>query len=327
MKFLNSIRSRLFLGSLFWTAGLLLISHMAFILIARLRPQIRFTVYLHAALLIALVIMAIGLLILRSGLTPFRELRARLNAVRAGSEQRVDGVYPTEVQPLIDDLNKLLVSHDEAVRRAVARAADLAHGLKTPLAVLTHEADRAEDEGHVELAAAVRQQVERMRRSVEVQLAHARAAGSGATLGARASVLTSATSLARALNRLYASRGIEINVRAREEDVARCQPEDLDEILGNLLDNACKWASSRVVVSSSSEDGGVRILVDDDGPGIPADMRQAVLRRGVRADEAAPRSGLGLAIAADLIEIYGGAITLDVAPAGGLRVHVRVPRA
>jgi signal transduction histidine kinase len=210
---------------------------------------------------------------------------------------------------------------------AVARAADLAHGLKTPLAVLTHEADRAEDDGHADLAAAVRQQVERMRRSVEVQLAHARAAGSGATLGAHASVLTSAMSLARALNGLYASRGIEIDVRAREEDVARCQPNDLDEILGNLLDNACKWASSRVVVSSSSEDGGVRILVDDDGPGIPADMRQAVLRRGVRADEAAPGSGLGLAIAADLIEIYGGSIALDVAPAGGLRVDLRLPRA
>jgi signal transduction histidine kinase len=327
MKFLNSIRARLFLGSLFWTAGLLLVSHMAFILYARLRPHIRVTFYLHAALLIAVISMGIGLVILRSGLTPFRELRARLNAVREGSEQRIAGLYPAEVQPLIDDLNKLLASHDEAVRRALARAADLAHGLKTPLAVLTHEADRAEDEGHVELAAAVRQQVERMRRSVEVQLAHARAAGSGATLGARAPIVTSATSLARALNRLYASRGIEIDVRAREEDAARCQPEDLDEILGNLLDNACKWASSRVVVSSSSKESGVRIFVDDDGPGIPAEMRQAVLRRGVRADEAAPGSGLGLAIAADLVEIYGGSIALDVAPEGGLRVDVRLPRA
>lgn len=327
MKFLNSIRARLFLGSLFWTAGLLFMSHMAFVLIARIRPHMRVTIYLHAWLLVAVISMGVGLVILLSGLTPFRELRARLNAVREGREQRIDGVYPAEVQPLIDDLNKLLASHDEAVRRALARAADLAHGLKTPLAVLVHEADRAEDEGNADLAVAVRQQVERMRRSVEVQLAHARAAGSGATLGARASVMTSATSLARALNRLYASRGIEIDVRAHEEDVARCQPEDLDEILGNLLDNACKWAASRIVVTSSSDESGVRILVDDDGPGLPAEMRQAVLRRGVRADEAAPGSGLGLAIAADLIEIYGGSIALDVAPAGGLRVDLRLPRA
>jgi signal transduction histidine kinase len=327
MTLLRTFRSRLLLGSLFWTAGLLGLSHLLFVLWARFHPRIRVAIYLHAFLVLALVSMIVGLLILRSGLTPFRTLRARMNAVRDGREQRIDGEYPGEVQPLVDDLNKLLVSRDEAVRRAIARAGDLAHGLKTPLAVLMHEADRAEEEGQPELADAVRQQVERMRRSVEVHLAHARAAGSGATLGAHASVGASAQSLARTLNRLHAGRGTRIDVLAPEEDVVRCQPEDLDEILGNLLDNACKWAVSRVVISASADESQVSIFVDDDGPGIPEEMREAVLRRGVRADEAAPGSGLGLAIVRDLVEIYGGSMALETSPTGGLRAVVRLPRA
>lgn len=327
MMFLKTFRSRLLLGSLFWTAGLLATSHMLFVIWARFHPRIRFAIYLHAFGVLALVLMVVGLLILRSGLTPFRALRARMNAVRDGREQRIDGEYPGEVQPLIDDLNQLLASREEAVRRAVARAGDLAHGLKTPLAVLLHEADRAEEEGQAELANAVRQQVERMRRHVDVHLAHARAAGSGATLGSHASVSASAQSLARTLNRLYASRGIRIDVLASETDVVRCQPEDLDEILGNLLDNACKWAASRVDISSSADESNVTLCVDDDGPGVPEAIRDTVLRRGVRADEAAPGSGLGLAIVGDLVEIYGGSLALESSPAGGLRAVVRLPRA
>lgn len=327
MRLLRSFRSRLLLGSLFWTAGLLSLSHLAFVLWVKWHPHARFAVYLHAFLVIAFIAMIIGLLILRSGLTPFQTLRERMTAVREGREERVRGEYPAEVQPLIDDLNTLLASREEAVRRALARAGDLAHGLKTPLAVLMHEADRAEQEGHSELANAVRQQVERMRRSVDVHLAHARAAGSGATLGARASVGTSASGLGRTLDRLYASRGIRIDVRASADHLVRCQPEDLDEILGNLLDNACKWASSRVEISSEAEDRQVTVFVDDDGPGIPAAMRDAVLRRGVRADEAAPGSGLGLAIVRDLVDIYGGSIALATSPTGGLRAVVRLPSA
>jgi len=327
MTLLRTFRSRLLLGSLFWTAGLLGMSHLLFVLWARLHPHIRFAVYLHAFLVFALVCMVVGLLILRSGLTPFAALRARMNAVRDGREQRIEGDFPGEVQPLIDDLNQLLASREEAVRRARATAGDLAHGLKTPLAVLTHEADRAEQGGHREIANAVRQQVERMRRSVDVHLAHARAAGSGATLGAIASVSASAQSLGRTLNRLYSSRGIRVDVLACGQDVVRCQPEDLDEILGNLLDNACKWAASRVEISASADTSRVSIFVDDDGPGIPEELREAVLRRGVRADEAAPGSGLGLAIVRDLVEIYGGSIALEASAMGGLRVVVRLPRA
>ncbi|HEX3582859.1 MAG TPA: ATP-binding protein [Thermoanaerobaculia bacterium] len=327
MNILRTFRSRLLLGSLFWTAGLLGVSHLLFVLWARFHPHIRFAIYLHAFLVLALLSMIVGLLILRSGLTPFAELRARMNAVRDGREQRIEGEYPGEVQPLIDDLNQLLASRDEAVRRAHERAGDLAHGLKTPLAVLMHEADRAEEEGLAELANAVRQQVERMRRNVDVHLAHARAAGSGATLGAHASAGASAQNLARTLNRLYAERGTRIDVLASENVDVRCQQEDLDEILGNLLDNACKWAASRVAISASVDDSQVRIDVDDDGPGVPAEMRETVLRRGVRADEAAPGSGLGLAIVCDLVEIYGGSLALEASPMGGLRATVRLPRA
>jgi signal transduction histidine kinase len=327
MKFLHSLRSRLLIGSIFWTAGLLATSHMIFVLVAKIRPHFRLTIYLHVVLLLAMLSMAIGLVIARSGLTPFSELRQRMAALRDGREQRVAGRYPSEVQPLIDDLNDLLASREEAVRRAVAKAGDLAHGLKTPLAVLSHEADRADAEGAHELANAIRQQVERMRRSVEVHLAHARAAGSGATLGARASVAASADSLARTLRRLYAQRGIAIEVLVAEELFVRCQSEDLDEILGNLLDNACKWAESRARISSSVTGGSVAISVEDDGSGLAPSMREAVLQRGVRADEAAPGSGLGLAIVRDLVEIYGGTIALDASPMGGLRVEVRLPAA
>ena len=327
MNFLHTFRARLLLGSLFWTAGLLLLSHLGFVLWAQHHPRIRFAIYFHSFLVLAFVAMIVGLLILRSGITPFQTLRDRMAAVREGREDRVGGDYPGEVQPLVDDLNKLLASREEAVRRALARAGDLAHGLKTPLAVLMHEAERAEEEGQAELANAVRQQVERMRRSVDVHLAHARAAGSGATLGARASVGTSASRLARTLNRLYAGRQISIDVLASADDVVRCQPEDLDEILGNLLENACKWAASRAVVSASADDGHVNIFIDDDGPGIPAAIREAVLRRGVRADEAAPGTGLGLAIVRDLVDIYGGSIALDTSPTGGLRAKVQLPRA
>jgi signal transduction histidine kinase len=268
-----------------------------------------------------------GLALLRESLHPFDTMRRRLSDIRAGKERQLLGSYPTEVQPLVDDLNALLEHRDQTVRKALAKAGDLAHGLKTPLAVLAREAELAEAAGHRDLAATMGQQVERMRRQIEYHLAHARAAASGATPGMRCSVVASADALARTLLRLHAERGITIDVRVAPDHHVRGQREDLEEMLGNLLDNACQWASSRVLLESTISGDRLVITVDDDGPGLDASMRPVVLQRGVRADEAAPGSGLGLAIVRDLAELYGGSISLDAAPQGGLRARLELPAA
>lgn len=281
---------------------------------------------LHFGLLsiVATGLLVAGLSQLRRGLSPFNHLRERLGDVRAGRARRLEGGYPTEVQPVVDDLNALLDDREQRVTRAIAKAGDLAHGLKTPLAVLSQEAARAAAAGQSDLAATIDQQVARMRRQVDYHLAHARAAGPGGAAGARASLKESADGLARTLLRLHADRGLTIRVDVSSDRMVRVQREDLDEMLGNLLDNACKWARSRVTLTSAVADGFVAVIVDDDGPGLDPSMREAVLQRGVRADEAAPGSGLGLAIVSDLAELYGGSIALEPSPDGGVRARLRV---
>jgi signal transduction histidine kinase len=325
-----SLRARLLLGAVLWTVG-------GFSLIGVVMTQIMFhhpsaprffhRVFAHvtAVSILALLFMIAGLVQVRRGLSAIDRLRVQLAAVHQGRERLVEGTYPTEVQPLVNDLNVLLEHREQAVKRAVARAGDLAHGLKTPLAVLSHEADRAAATGQHELAAAVTQQVERMRRQVDSHLAHARAAASGATPGAQCQVAESAEGLARTMRRLHADRGLAISVRVAPDHSVRCQREDLDEMLGNLLDNACKWGQSRVSIESTAAPESIVITVDDDGPGIEPSLRDVVLQRGVRADEAAPGSGLGLAIVRDLAELYGGAIVLDRSADGGLRAQLTLP--
>jgi len=231
------------------------------------------------------------------------------------------------VQPLVDDLNGLLDYREQIVRRAIAKAGDLAHGLKTPLAVLSQEAERAGAAGQADLAASVGQQVERMRRQIDYHLAHARAAGSGAASGARAAVAASVDGIVRTLERLYAERGLTFDVHVDAAHVIGGQREDLDEMLGNLMDNACKWGRSRVTVSSRLDGTQIAIEVDDDGPGLDAAMLDAVMRRGVRADEAVPGSGLGLAIVRDLAEVYGGSVALARSRLGGLNARLLLPSA
>jgi signal transduction histidine kinase len=323
----RSLRVSFLVGSILWTMGLLAASHMFFVYFTQYFPHV--LVIRHWTILggIALIFMLGGLTQVRRGLSPINQLRKKLSQIRDGRDARLEGSYPSEVQPLIDDLNTLLADKDQRVRRAMAKAGDLAHGLKTPLAVLTQEAGRARAEGHGDLAAAIEQQVDRMRRQMDYHLAHARASASGATLGARASVQASADGLARTLLRLHADRGLEIAVDVADALHVRVQREDLDEILGNLLDNACKWAKSRVRVSASLDASGVTLLVDDDGPGLDRSMWDRVLQRGVRADEAAPGSGFGLAIVCDLVDVYGGSIGLGASPEGGLRATVVLPGA
>jgi signal transduction histidine kinase len=328
---LRSLRSRLALAAVLWTVGLfaagVLVSTEIMLRHQQYAIVLHWPAVYHAKLLTAfgLACMAVGLWQMRKGVAPIDQLRERLLAVRDGQSSRVEGRYPTEVQPLVDDLNTLLDHRERAVARAVAKAGDLAHGLKTPLAVLSQEAERVEAKGHSDLSATIRQQVERMLRQVEYHLAHARAAASGAMPGARCSVRESAEGLSRTLQQLHADRGLSIQLDVPAEHAVRGQREDVDEMLGNLLDNAYKWARSRVTVGSMVSNGMIAITVDDDGPGLVASMRESVLQRGVRADEAAPGSGFGLAIVRDLAELYGGSIVLTDSPPGGLRATLRLP--
>jgi signal transduction histidine kinase len=331
-----SLRGRILIGSILWTIGMIVLASAAFTILMEESANARMVISGHVfnvherlraplTLAIGTICLVAGVLQVRRGLAPVGNLRARLAGVHQGHDRRLDGEYPSEVQPLVNDLNALLDTRERAIARAVGKAGDLAHGLKTPLAILAQDAEQASRAGQTELAASIRQQVMRMQRQVDYHLAHARAAASGSAPGARSAIVESADGLKRAMLRLHAERGLTIDIDVPADCTARVQREDLDEMLGNLLDNACKWARSRVVVSAGAAPRGVVIAVDDDGGGLADGMREAVLKRGVRADEAAPGSGLGLAIVRELSELYGGSIALERSPEGGLRATLTLP--
>jgi signal transduction histidine kinase len=328
-----SLRARILSGAVLWTVGLFVLAIIvATAVMMRFRTSAVFVHGLasaHGAALLGFVglCMIAGFVMVRRALTPLSRLRTSLAAVRSGGQRHVTGVYPAEIQPLVDELNGLLDHHDRAVRRAVARAGDLAHGLKTPLAVLAHEAELARAAGKTDIADTLTTQVDGMRRQIEYHLAQARAAASGATTAARTTAREVAEGLRRTLERLHAERNITIHVDVDPSHVVRTQREDLDEMLGNLLDNACKWTRTRVLVSSRAAADVIEITVEDDGPGVAPSMLEQVLQRGVRADEAAPGSGFGLAIVRDLAELYGGSVALENLPTGGLRARLTLPEA
>ncbi len=317
-----------------WVLTVFAVVFVAGALVAHLRP--RWGSLIHSSFLIigAVVLVTAGVSVIRRGLSPFALLRERLGEVRSGRTSRLEGEYPTEVEPLVQDLNTLLEERERRVTHAVAKAGDLAHGLKTPLAILMQEIDRARASGQSEFAETLREQVDRMRRQIDSHLAQARANAGGA-LGARASVADATQALIRAMERLYIERHLTFTVDVPHVVIVRVPAEDLEEMLGNLLDNACKWARSRVHVSAAPVEADLQagprdaakitIVVDDDGAGLEPSLRQAVLGRGVRADEKAPGSGLGLAIVRDLAEAYGGTINLDESPDGGLRARLVLP--
>jgi len=330
---MRSLRARILWGAVLWTVGLFVATLLVATAVMLAHPRVAIVMHgyafqhAHLGLALGAAFLAAGFLQMRKGLTSIADLRGALARVHAGEDARVQGHYVSEVEPLVDDLNALLEHRDLVIRRAVGKAGDLAHGLKTPLAVLAHEADRARAAGHPELAEALAVQIARMQRQIDYHLAQARAAASGATLGATSTVRESAEGLARTLERLHAGRGLTLQVEVDPAHTVRVQREDLDEMLGNLLDNACKWAHTRVSIASSIDGEGIAIVVDDDGSGVPASKRDQVLQRGVKADEAAPGSGLGLAIVRDLADLYRGSLSLEDAPAGGLRARLMLPLA
>lgn len=325
----GSLRTRLYVGALVWMTAVLLVVSVQLLMIIRKHPEhtLGAVTYVAAMGAGAVVFIVWGLFLVRKALAPLKTLRAGLSLVREGRSQRVEGDHPSEVQPLVNDLNGLLEDRERAVARALTTAGDLAHGLKTPLAVLAQEAEQADAAGHHDLAATLRQLVERMQRQVDYHLARSRAtASSRAALGLRCSVLPSVEGLVRTMRRLHAERELRIDTDVSPAHEIQGRREDLDEMLGNLLDNACKWARSRVAISSAIDDAQLSISVDDDGPGLAPSMRAQVLQRGVRADQQVQGSGLGLAIVSDLAELYGGSVTLETSPLGGTRARLQLPR-
>lgn len=320
-----SLRSRLLIAWALWTVGLFAINGNIGMMILAVWPGARMFAHSSALLVVAASCVLVAFWQFRMGMTPINQLRQRLGDVRHGREASVNGDYPPEVQPLVDDLNALLLHREEAVTRARWTAGDLAHGLKTPLAVLAQAAERAELDGRADLAATIDQQVSRMQRQVTYHLAHARAAASGATPGAHCVVRPALDGLSRTLQRLHASRNLAIDVDVPLAAAVRAQREDVEEIFGNLLDNGCKWARTRVAVSAGQQNGTLAIHVDDDGCGLAAELREAVLERGVRGDQDTVGSGLGLAITRELVELHHGSLRLGESPLGGLRVSVTLP--
>ena len=293
----------------------------------------RFNGRLAASLAVLLVLLcAAALAQVAVGLAPLRVLQQALAALREGRTQRLEGRFPAEVQPLIDGFNGVLERNAEVVARARPQAGNFAHAIKTPLAAMAQAAAAAprQAQAAAELAPLVQEQVAVARRHVDWHLARARAAAAQGLPGARVPLAPVLAGLVRVLERVHAGRGLQLQIAPLPPDLSFAgEVQDLQEMLGNVLDNACKWARNAVRVSATAvtESGkpAVCIVVDDDGPGIEAERRAAVMARGARLDESVPGSGLGLAIVQELVSLYGGSVHLGAAPAGGLRVELRLP--
>ena len=282
------------------------------------------------ALWLALVVLGIGLVLAALvqvfvGLAPLRKLHAALGKVRSGETPQLDGDFPAEIMPLVDEFNTVLAQNAEVVERARTQAGNLAHALKTPLSVLANAATSANPQQN-ELARLVVDQVDTARKQVDYHLTRAQAAATTRMLGTRTPLLPIIDGLVRAMQRIHAERALELRVQPMPETLAfRGDAHDLQEMLGNLLDNACKWASHRVEINAASNGDQLLITFDDDGQGLAAEQRESVIQRGVRADEKVSGSGLGLAIVADLTQMYGGGVVLQDSPLGGLRVVLTLP--
>lgn len=283
-----------------------------------------------AALLVLLCIAAVAQVAV--GLAPLRTLRRALAAVHEGRAARLEGRFPIEVQALTEDFNAVLERNAEVVARARTQAGNLAHAIKTPLAAMAQASAAAlqRPAAAAELAPLVRQQVEVARRHVDWHLARSRAAASQGVPGTRTLVAPVIAGLLRVLERVHAGRGLTLVCEPIDPAAAFAgEAQDLQEMLGNLLDNACKWARREVRVSATlgtrTQGRRLRLCVDDDGPGIEAGRRDSVLTRGARLDESVPGSGLGLAIVSELVGLYGGRLSLGVAAAGGLSAELDLP--
>ena len=276
--------------------------------------------------------LAMGLLLASAvqvtvGLAPLAELERALTRIRSGAARRMEGAVPIEVAGVVDELNGLLAERERKVERARAEAADLAHALKTPLQLLLLDAERMAAD-RPEAAAAIRAHTQRMQAVAERHLVRARMQARRRSSGGVAELRRCAEGVTRALAPVAAARGVSIECLVPADLSCPGEAADIEEILGNLTENACKWARSRVRLSAAREARTVVIMVEDDGPGLPEAERHRVLARGQRLDETMPGHGLGLAIVREVVEGLGGWLHLGRSRMGGLAVkaHFRTGR-
>jgi signal transduction histidine kinase len=278
----------------------------------------------------ALLILGFGLvaavfLQVRIGLRPLYDLRNEIAAVRKGLSARIERAYPMEIQPLAEQVNRLLDHNQEVVERQRTHVGNLAHALKTPISVMLAEAGTAEGQ----LPELVRRQTRVMQGQVDHHLRRARAAARAAHgLGERTDVSEVLDELAVMIEQVFRDKQVEIDWRAPDDLVFLGERQDLQEILGNLIENAAKFGKRRVrVTAGDSGLGQMVVVVEDDGAGLAVDQREGVMKRGARLDESAPGSGLGLSIVDDLTRAYGGRLTLGDSDMGGLKVVLELPAA
>jgi len=265
----------------------------------------------------------------RFGLAPLKRISESIADIRSGAAERLEGEFPVEIAPLARETNALIDANREIVERARTHVGNLAHAIKTPLSVIVNEAST---HGADLFAHKVLEQADVMRDQVAHHLERARIAARITTVGTVTEVAPAIEALQRTMEKIHRDRGVLIEIKADPKARFRGERQDLEEMAGNLVDNACKWASSRVfievLVERPVEPGAtaqLRIIVDDDGRGLSAGERAQVSRRGQRLDESKPGSGLGLSIVVDLAALYGGSLSLGNAPIGGLRAELVLP--
>ena len=280
-------------------------------------------------LVLALVILGVGLTVatffqVRFGLLPLRAIRHDLAAIRSGDAEKLEGELPDEIKPLQTELNALIQSNRDVVERARTHVGNLAHALKTPLSVISNEA-RAHDGS---LSDKVVEQAELMRTQITHHLDRARVAARSGVIGGVTDVEPTLMALKRALDRIYGEKGIDLRVSVDPGLSFQGEKQDFEEMTGNLIDNACKWANGSVAVTARRlSDDTISVSVDDDGPGLTKAERERVVKRGQRLDESKPGSGLGLSIVADLAHLYKGRFALENAEGGGLSARLTLPAA
>ncbi len=260
----------------------------------------------------------------RYGLGPLADIGARLAAIRSGKAQQLEGELPQEIQPLQQELNSLIRSNQDIIERARTHVGNLAHALKTPLSVITNEARGRDDP----FALKVSEQAEIMRQQVTHHLDRARVAARAGVVGGTTDLCPVIDNMRAALDKIYSQNQLALTADCPANLRFEGEKQDLQEMIGNLMDNACKWARSRVEVSAAPDPKNSRYLVicvDDDGPGLPLKAREQAVKRGRRLDESKPGSGLGLSIVADLSNLYSGQFRLEVSPLGGLRAVLTLP--
>lgn len=276
-------------------------------------------------LLLGLALSTSTLLQIRFGLRPLSNLRAALGAIRRGEAERIHGAYPKDIAPLAQEINLLLDTNRDILERARTQVGNLAHALKTPLSVIVNEVNAAPDG----LAVKIREQAEIMRDQVRHYLDRARAAALAGTLGSITEVAPVVDSFERTFAKIYSEKNLSIAASIPVGMRFRGERQDLEEMVGNLVDNACKWARKRVRISGAlSEENGrphLVLTIEDDGPGLPAQKREDALQRGRRLDETKPGSGLGLSIVCDLAALYRGSLVLKDSAMGGLRAELVLP--